>query len=93
MGLSQILSISVQQSVLRQYPLFKGMSNYQIRKAILISELAEFNMGDFIAHEGEFARSMFLVLKGKVQIVKKDSGECQPVAVLEAGDTFGKSIT
>jgi predicted RND superfamily exporter protein len=44
-GLHQILAISVDKAVLENSPLFADMSNYQRRKAILISELNEFDAG------------------------------------------------
>ena len=42
-GLYQIMAVKMQKEILKESPLFKGMTDYQIRKAILISELHKFN--------------------------------------------------
>lgn len=89
-GLTQILSMSIQKKVIEKNPLFKDMSQYQIRKAILISELHEFEEGDLLVEQGTVGRSMYLILSGQVEIVRKIGSDKKSVAVLEAGEIFGE---
>jgi hypothetical protein len=89
-GLYQILSLSVHKAVLEKSPLFQGMSEYQMRKAIVISELNEFQEGDLLVEQGTFGRSMYLILSGQVEVVRRSDGEARRVAVLGAGQVFGE---
>lgn len=89
-GIYQILSLSMHKEVLEKSPLFKDMSNYQIRKAILISELNEFNEGELLVEQGTFGRNMYLILSGRVEVVRRSLSVSKRVAVLNAGDIFGE---
>ncbi|MFH0844436.1 MAG: cyclic nucleotide-binding domain-containing protein, partial [Pseudomonadota bacterium] len=89
-GLYQILSLSMHKEVLEKSQLFQGMSNYQMRKAIVISELNEFEEGELLVEQGTYGRSMYLILSGRVEVVRRDECEAQCVAVLEAGQLFGE---
>jgi predicted RND superfamily exporter protein len=89
-GLHQIWSLTVHKEVLDKSPLFQGMSNYQMRKAILISELNEFKEGDLLVKQGTFGRSMYVILAGRVEVVRRRDGRAQRIAVLGAGQVFGE---
>lgn len=89
-GLHQILALSMHKEILEKSPLFQGMSNYQIRKAILISELNEFEEGDLLVEQGTVGRSMYLILSGQVDIVRRSNGKTKSVAILNAGQIFGE---
>jgi predicted RND superfamily exporter protein len=89
-GLYQILSMSVDQEVLDASPLFQGMTDYQRRKAILISELNEFEAGECLVRQGDVGRSMYLILDGEAEVVRLDGEERRQLAVLKAGQVFGE---
>lgn len=89
-GLYQILALSMHKEVLEKSPLFQGMSEYQMRKAILISELNEFEEKQLLVEQGTFGRSMYLILSGEVEVVRRSDGVSKRVAVLGAGDVFGE---
>ncbi len=89
-GLYDIVAMDMQRDVLESSPLFKGMSNYQIRKAILISDVQEFAAGDALMEQGTLGRSMYLVLEGDVEVVRHDHGEARRIALRGAGDVFGE---
>ena len=92
-GLYQILSMSVDPRVLEDSPLFRDMSNYQRRKAILISELHEFDAGQKLVEQGTVGRSMFLILDGHAQVVRHDPNGTtgtRVLAELQPGDVFGE---
>ncbi len=89
-GLYQILALKMHKDVLAKSPLFAGLTNYQMRKAILISELNEFKQGQLVVKKGTIGRSMYLILSGKVDILRKKGEDEQSVAVLTPGQVFGE---
>ena len=89
-GLHQILALSVHKEILEKSPLFEGMSNYQMRKAILISESQEFEEGELLVEQGTVGRKMYLILSGQVDVVRRSENKSKSVAVLKAGEVFGE---
>ena len=89
-GLYQIISMRVDESVLDESPLFAGMTRYQRRKAILISELREFEAGDKIIEQGTMGRCMFMLLSGNANVVRTDDGVERILAELSAGQIIGE---
>ncbi|WP_300455504.1 MMPL family transporter [Desulfobacula sp.] len=89
-GIYQILTLKLHKAILETSPLFQGMTNYQIRKAILISELNEFEPGEVLIQQGTVGRSMYLILSGKVDVVRQTEGIKKSVATLTPGQVFGE---
>ena len=89
-GLYDIVAMDMQLDVLENSPLFLGMSNYQIRKAILISELQHFAPGELLLEQGTYGRSMYLVLDGEVEVLRHDGGDSRQLALRGAGSVFGE---
>jgi hypothetical protein len=89
-GLYDIVAMDMQRDVLEHSPLFQGMSNYQIRKAILISELQEFVPGEVMLEQGTYGRSLYVVLKGEVEVLRHDGEEVRQLALRGAGEVFGE---
>ena len=85
-GLYEILAMRMQKDLLKNSPLFMDMSNYQIRKAILISEYRDYSKDDLIITFGERGRSMYLLLSGSV-IVERNG---QIMKELTVGEVFGE---
>ncbi|MBT4160663.1 MAG: MMPL family transporter [Gammaproteobacteria bacterium] len=89
-GLYQIIAMKVDQSVLEKSPLFLDMSNYERRKAILISEIHEFEVGDKLVTQGDIGRNMYMILEGKAQVERQDGESSRVLANLEPGQVFGE---
>jgi predicted RND superfamily exporter protein len=89
-GLYEILAMSMDRDTLAASPLFRGMSNYQIRKTILISELCKFQDGQCLIEQGTEGRSMYLVISGQLEVVRRDDGRSRRQALLGPGDVFGE---
>jgi predicted RND superfamily exporter protein len=89
-GLYEILAMSMQREALIESPLFHGMSNYQIRKTILISELCKYQDADCLIQQGTRGRSMYLVVSGQLEVVRRDDAGGRRQALLGPGDVFGE---
>ncbi|MBF0369070.1 MAG: MMPL family transporter [Magnetococcales bacterium] len=89
-GITQILGLSIQKDVLDKSPLFHGMTKFQIKRAVLISEMRTFASGDLVVKQGSIGRSMALILSGNVDIIRHANGEAMKVAVLGPGQIFGE---
>jgi predicted RND superfamily exporter protein len=89
-GLYQILAMSVDKEVLDGSVLFQNMTDYQRRKAILISEIHEFKKGELLVEQDTVGRDMYLILSGEVDVIRKDDGESRSLATLKPGQVFGE---
>ncbi len=90
-GLYQILTMSIDRSVLDNSPLFRNMNDYQRRKAILISELREFRQGDLLVKQGTIGRDMYLILSGTAEVIRHDDEvNSHKLATLVPGQIFGE---
>jgi hypothetical protein len=89
-GLHQILAISVDKEVLDSSPLFTDMTNYQRRKAILISEIHEFESGEKLIEQDTSGRNMYLLLSGEVKVIRNNGDESIHLATLKPGQVFGE---
>ncbi len=89
-GLYEILAMSKQRAALEHSALFQGMTGYQIRKTILISELREHADGDRLIEQGTVGSSMYLVVSGQLDVIRRDPGGERLIATLGPGDVFGE---
>jgi hypothetical protein len=89
-GLYEILAMPVQREVLDNSPLFQGMTSYQVRKAILISELNEVAAGTRLIEQGTMGGSMYLVVSGELEVVRRDDGRERRLALIKPGDVLGE---
>jgi hypothetical protein len=89
-GLHEILAMPVHREVIDHSPLFQGMTPYQVRKAILISESQEVAAGTRLVEQGAMGSSMYLVVSGELAVVRRDGASERTLARLEPGDVFGE---
>ncbi len=89
-GLYQILAMTIDKSVLDKSALFQHMTEYQRRKAILISELNEFEEGELLVEQDTVGRSMYLILNGQVDVIRRDGDSSYTLATLSPGAVFGE---
>lgn len=89
-GLHQILTLTMQQALLEKSPLFRDMSNYQIRKAILISETHDFRRDERMIKQGSTGRSMYVLLSGRAEVLWHDGPHTRHIRYLNSGDVCGE---
>lgn len=91
-GVWEFVSSTFQkEEVLIKSPLFKEMSRFQIRKAIILSEIKEYNAGDIIYNQGDEGNELYLVLSGTAEILHFEHQKKRLVAQLECGNIFGEA--
>ncbi len=89
-GLYQIIAMNVDENVLDESPLFRGMTRYQRKKAILISEIHEFQPGEKLVEQDTIGRSMYMILEGEAAVIRRDNDRERKIASLNAGEVFGE---
>jgi len=89
-GLYEILALSMQREALEASPLFQGMSDFQIRKTILISDRVDVAAGHRLITQGSIDRSMYVVVNGRFEVVRREGDGEQWRAVVGPGDVIGE---
>ncbi|MEZ7972579.1 MAG: MMPL family transporter [Pseudomonadales bacterium] len=89
-GLYQIIAMKVDSAVLDSSPLFANMTNYERRKAILISEIHEFDVGEKLVTQGDVGRNMHMILTGSARVERHDGDSTRLLAELKPGEVFGE---
>jgi len=89
-SLYQIVSLDIDEEALAASPLFQGMSGYEIRKAVLISELNEFDDGELLVKQGDMGRCMYLILDGTADVTRHNPDGDTKLATLSTGQIFGE---
>ncbi len=78
------------RAILRGDPLFQCLSDDQIDMLVNRSRLNHFGRGERLIEEGAEGDSMFVLLRGVVQVSVSKNGSALPIATLNEGDCFGE---
>ena len=89
-GIWDIIALKVGRDVLSRSPLFEGMSRFQIKKAILLSQVVTVPQGQDILVQGTRGRNMYLVLSGTVEVRRTEGARTERIAALGPGEIFGE---
>lgn len=85
-----MISIETRIGLLKKIHLFHGFSNDDLRDVAERFSEAEYGEGEVVFEQGGKADGFFLIVKGKVGIVRKISGKEQTLAYLVNNDYFGE---
>lgn len=86
-----LLSLELKSQVIQKCSLFEGMSQFQIRRAVLLSGVREYQAGDCIIRQGDLSNEMYVLLDGAADIQQTDrTGSKNTLGVLVPGDVFGE---
>ena len=78
------------RKTLKLVQLFKGFSEHDARDFIAWAKRFDAGPGELIIDEGERGQDMFVVVAGKLRVVKSSARGEQDLATLEPGDSFGE---
>ena len=77
--------------VLQRSPLFDMVSPTELELAAELSRPRRFNAGDLVFEEGEVGDSLFVIVTGEVEVLRKnEGGEHKSIQVLKAPEFFGE---
>jgi len=80
------IDMQEQWTALRHLNFFKDFSDDQITEVVEASEWDDFEKGEVIVKEGDKETSFFIVIKGGVEVFKKD----RVIGTMKQGDCFGE---
>lgn len=86
-GLSSEISLHLKREILDRIPLFKDMESDFIEEVALNLKPDVYTPGEYVFKEGRPARRMYLVIKGVLEVVRRDG---TVINVLRDGDFFGE---
>lgn len=77
---------------LKDAPIFEGMSMFQIKKFVLLGKVVDKEAGGTIISFGEEQQDMYILLEGRIQVVRPAEEEGRTVFLVELGveDVFGE---
>ncbi len=76
----------LKREILAGMPLFRPLNDREILRVLQVTEVVAFKDGDSVIEEGDRGEELYIVLSGKVRVVR---GEAQ-IATLAPGDHFGE---
>lgn len=75
---------------LRNSELFKGVSDEEINSLIPQIRMAKYNEGYWILKEGNLGDDLFIIVSGKVSILRHEGNKYVEVAVVGPGEWIGE---
>jgi CRP-like cAMP-binding protein len=88
----------VSPELLRRYPFFSALSDAQLRQVSMISEDVSISKGSTIFEECDVAESLYLLIKGSIDLFYRAEEEFHPkirkeffVGEINPGEVFGVS--
>lgn len=76
--------------LLASVPLFAGLNARQLGKLLVKLFEKKYPAGEMIFREGDPGKALFVVLEGKISIIRTTDGAEKPLAVLSPGAYFGE---
>jgi hypothetical protein len=90
-SLYNILSMHLIKNIVEKSLLFKEMSPYEIKKAILLCTRRDYKAGETIIEQGQEDDEMYLLISGQVEVTRTDEGgQSHLITELGAGEIFGE---
>jgi CRP/FNR family transcriptional regulator, cyclic AMP receptor protein len=78
-------------SVISSSPLFEMLSPAELARLAELARVQRFNAGDVVFEEGDLGDSLFVIVQGQVEVVRRQpSGEVHPLITLSAPEFFGE---
>jgi len=86
-----MLQLKLKRDLRTTVPLFRGLSQWEARKVVLLGLIESFPTGDRIIHKGAAGTGMYVVISGRVRVFDSGpDGVERTLTVLEVGAVFGE---
>ncbi|WNG39098.1 cyclic nucleotide-binding domain-containing protein [Archangium minus] len=78
-------------AIISSSPLFEMLSSTELAHLAELAEQRRYADGELVFEEGELGDSLYVIVRGEVEVVRSDSGGIlRPLTVLTAPDFFGE---
>ena len=88
--LSFVPKVGSKMSILRDLPIFKGLSNTEFENLKGLCKEEQFFDGDVLFNEGDSPEAVYIIKRGSVRIIKTEEGRQVELATLFNGEIFGE---
>jgi predicted RND superfamily exporter protein len=85
-----IVALQLDREVLVKCPLFRGMSPFDVKKVVVLSNIQEFEPGEKMITQGSVSRGMYVVLKGYGTVSIERDGLNLDIDEIGPGDIVGE---
>ena len=82
---------NLHRKIMAAVPILRPLTTAELEEVLSISRLLKVNRDATVIREGELANSMYIIVSGRVRILKEVKlGEQKSIATLGAGEVFGE---
>ncbi|WP_309383399.1 MMPL family transporter [Cerasicoccus frondis] len=85
-----VLGFNLRKALLERSTMFQGLTQWQAKKLILLANLEEREIGEYVVREGDVGDSMYVVIDGELEVSKVIDGNKVILTKLTLGDVFGE---
>ncbi|MBI5529173.1 MAG: cyclic nucleotide-binding domain-containing protein [Deltaproteobacteria bacterium] len=77
--------------VLQKSRLFENLLPDELEMLSELSQMKEYKAGDLVFNEGDVGNSLFVIVSGEIDVLRKDGeGRLKPIAALKEPEFFGE---
>ncbi|MEO0794023.1 MAG: MMPL family transporter [Verrucomicrobiota bacterium] len=85
-----VLGFNLRNALLERSEMFSGLTKWQAKKLILLANLEEREVGEYIVREGEVGDCVYVIIDGELEVTKEIDGRRVVLSRLKLGDIFGE---
>jgi CRP-like cAMP-binding protein len=78
--------LQLKREILARMPLFRPLNDREILRILQVTDVGAYKNGESVIREGDKGEELFIVLSGKVKVMRGDA----QLATLSPGDHFGE---
>jgi CRP-like cAMP-binding protein len=77
-------------AVIASSPLFEMLSRSEMELLARLAEQRRYAAGEHVFEEGELGDSLYVIMHGEVEVVRREEGQVRPLTVLAPPQFFGE---
>jgi len=85
-----VLGFNLRKALIERSAMFAGLTKWQAKKLILLANLEEREIGEYIVREGDVGDSMYVIIDGELEVSKSIDDRKVVLSKLVLGDIFGE---
>lgn len=85
-----VLGFNLRRALIERSAMFEGLTKWQAKKLILLANLEEREINEYIVREGDVGDSMYVIIDGELEVSKTIEGRKVVLSKLVLGDVFGE---